>query len=292
MLCQDIGARFGLPACLSFLVRTESAGLGIADSLALEQIERLHADGALADFVIPVDAMLAGFPRVDLPPAQCRRFLNGAVAAVGTGAAAGFCAGVGIAPEPEASTAVGACACAGVASGSATDIVEGNGAGAGIASRAGAGAGIAPRAGAGAGATAGVGAGIAPDAGADIAAGAGAAARVGAVAGAGIAPDVGADIAAGAGVVSEAAACAASAARGAADQPGAAPAPIGLLARVYIGGAFAGLGELTGELPGVPAGSRQGVPVGSQPGVPAGLAGSGGALFVKMKKMLMEREGI
>jgi tRNA U55 pseudouridine synthase TruB len=97
-LCQDIGERFGLPACLSFLIRTASAGMGIGGALPLERIELLHGRGELAASVIPVDAALSGYPRVDLSGGQCRRFVNGAVAELGgpgTGADSGRSGGRG-----------------------------------------------------------------------------------------------------------------------------------------------------------------------------------------------------
>jgi tRNA pseudouridine55 synthase len=78
VLCQDIGERLNLPACLSFLIRKSAAGLHIKDSLTLETIERLHCAGKLREFLIPPDAMLEGYPAAVLDERLYARYANGA----------------------------------------------------------------------------------------------------------------------------------------------------------------------------------------------------------------------
>ena len=76
-LCQDIGDALCQPLCMSFLMRTASAGLLLADSLTLEQIAALHADGKLREVLIGTDALLHGYGMVRLNAQQSSLYHNG-----------------------------------------------------------------------------------------------------------------------------------------------------------------------------------------------------------------------
>lgn len=62
-LCVDIGRRLGVPAVMSRLVRTESAGIRREQCVTLEELADLAERGALADKLLPADVLLTGLPR-------------------------------------------------------------------------------------------------------------------------------------------------------------------------------------------------------------------------------------
>jgi len=76
-LCRDIGAKLGVYMCMSFLLRTESAGLHINDAYTLEALYARAQAGTLEDALIPTDAMLGDLPGVSLSESQYIRYKNG-----------------------------------------------------------------------------------------------------------------------------------------------------------------------------------------------------------------------
>ena len=75
-LAEDIGAALGCGAHLTALRRTASGALCIADTLTLDSLAAM--DEAERDArLLPADAMLAGWPRVQLPDDEAGRFLTG-----------------------------------------------------------------------------------------------------------------------------------------------------------------------------------------------------------------------
>ncbi|TFE24384.1 tRNA pseudouridine(55) synthase TruB [Cohnella luojiensis] len=61
-LCVDIGRKLGVPAVMSELVRTESAGMKQEHCVTLEEIPELLASGELGDKLLAPDAMLTAIP--------------------------------------------------------------------------------------------------------------------------------------------------------------------------------------------------------------------------------------
>jgi tRNA pseudouridine55 synthase len=61
-LCVDIGRKLGVPAVMSKLVRTESAGLKQEHCVTLEQIPDLIKQGSLGHKLLAPDMLLAGMP--------------------------------------------------------------------------------------------------------------------------------------------------------------------------------------------------------------------------------------
>jgi tRNA pseudouridine55 synthase len=75
-LAEDIGAALGCGAHLSALRRTASGALRVEDALTLDALAAMteaERDARLA----PADALLAGWPRVQLPDDEAGRFLTG-----------------------------------------------------------------------------------------------------------------------------------------------------------------------------------------------------------------------
>ena len=71
-LCIDIGHALGLPAVMSFLVRTRVGAFALGDALTLEELGEAGAEALL-----PPETMLSGLARYDLPPARAVSFVNG-----------------------------------------------------------------------------------------------------------------------------------------------------------------------------------------------------------------------
>ena len=75
-LAEDIGEQLGCGAHLSALRRTASGALRIADALTLDSLAAMDEAGRDAR-LLPADALLAGWPRVQLPDDEAGRFLTG-----------------------------------------------------------------------------------------------------------------------------------------------------------------------------------------------------------------------
>ena len=63
-LCQDIGAKAGCGAVMSFLVRTESAGFKIENSITYDEISDYYSNGD--DFIVTPYEMLSNYPEFEL----------------------------------------------------------------------------------------------------------------------------------------------------------------------------------------------------------------------------------
>jgi tRNA pseudouridine55 synthase len=75
-LAEDIGRALGCGAHLAALRRTRSGGFRVADAVTLDQLQR-DAPAARDARLLPLERLLAGLPRVDLPAAQAERFARG-----------------------------------------------------------------------------------------------------------------------------------------------------------------------------------------------------------------------
>ena len=76
-LCCDIGAKLGVGAYMSFLVRTKVGDFDINKALTLEEIKELNDNGKLSDIMLKPDCVLKHYPKVILTQNQERIFLNG-----------------------------------------------------------------------------------------------------------------------------------------------------------------------------------------------------------------------
>ncbi len=74
-LAMDIGRALGCGASLTALRRTAVGPFALAEALTLEALERdPEAAGAS---LLPPDALVAGLPRLEAPPAEALRFVHG-----------------------------------------------------------------------------------------------------------------------------------------------------------------------------------------------------------------------
>ena len=71
-LCMDIGAELGIPAVLSFLLRTRAGDFRLADSCTLEELEAMGEAALLAP-----DSCLSHIPIYELSENRIKAFCNG-----------------------------------------------------------------------------------------------------------------------------------------------------------------------------------------------------------------------
>lgn len=76
-LCQDIGEKLGCGAAMESLVRTRVGTFRIEDAYTLSEIERLAAEGSIAEKIIPVDAVFAALPKAVVKREFRKRIDNG-----------------------------------------------------------------------------------------------------------------------------------------------------------------------------------------------------------------------
>ncbi len=74
-LCEDIGTELGLPAYMSFLVRTQCAGLRIENALTADEL--IQMKDRLVDVLLPMDFFLTDMPRIDAPAGMGALLLSG-----------------------------------------------------------------------------------------------------------------------------------------------------------------------------------------------------------------------
>lgn len=76
-ICEDIGKYMGIPACLSSLVRTRTAGLAIEDSVTLEAAIEAAEAGTLEELIIPTDRFLQEYGYVIVKDEAVKRLIYG-----------------------------------------------------------------------------------------------------------------------------------------------------------------------------------------------------------------------
>ena len=76
-LCHDIGQALGCGAAMQELRRTASGDFTIEKSYTLSQVEQAAAEGRASSLIIPLEDVLARYPRVSCRPEGDRLLLNG-----------------------------------------------------------------------------------------------------------------------------------------------------------------------------------------------------------------------
>jgi len=72
-LCRDIGERLGCGATMTELLRTETAGFSIKDTVSLDDLTEEN----IKEHIKPADLALLGYPSVSVTEKQAIRFSNG-----------------------------------------------------------------------------------------------------------------------------------------------------------------------------------------------------------------------
>lgn len=76
-LCRDIGKSLGTGATLAALKRSRVNTFSLEDSLTLNQVEVLKNEGCLEDYLIPMDALLSMYQRLDVKKNGINLIKNG-----------------------------------------------------------------------------------------------------------------------------------------------------------------------------------------------------------------------
>ncbi|USB32050.1 tRNA pseudouridine(55) synthase TruB [Paenibacillus sp. YPG26] len=76
-LCVDIGRALGVPACMSELKRTMSAGIPLARCLTFEEVEACVQNGTLNQYLIPVDQAISHLASHQVMPEKVKAALQG-----------------------------------------------------------------------------------------------------------------------------------------------------------------------------------------------------------------------
>jgi len=76
-LAHDLGQDLGCAGHLTRLRRTRCGGYSVEQALTIEQVRELAESGRAESAVIPLEALLADFPRVDLTESDSRLAKNG-----------------------------------------------------------------------------------------------------------------------------------------------------------------------------------------------------------------------
>ena len=63
-LCEDIGARLSVPACLESLERTRTSSLDLSTAITLEEAKQYMEQGVLEEHLIPVDHFLKNYKAI------------------------------------------------------------------------------------------------------------------------------------------------------------------------------------------------------------------------------------
>lgn len=81
-LCQDIGSRAGCGGCMEKLLRTETAGFSVENAYRLKEVEEIvkgvdQKGRRIEDILLPVEAALKDYPRIDAKPGMEKILRNG-----------------------------------------------------------------------------------------------------------------------------------------------------------------------------------------------------------------------
>ncbi|MBP3580138.1 MAG: tRNA pseudouridine(55) synthase TruB [Clostridia bacterium] len=79
-LCEDIGKKLGVPACMYSLERTVCGSFKKEDSVDLDKLEKLYLDGKskeIEKLLIPAQSLFSHLPQVTLPEFYTKLCLNG-----------------------------------------------------------------------------------------------------------------------------------------------------------------------------------------------------------------------
>ncbi|MFD1177239.1 tRNA pseudouridine(55) synthase TruB [Paenibacillus puldeungensis] len=76
-LCVDIGRALGVPAAMTQLKRTMSAGIAEENCLTLDEVSRRVADGSLQDCLLPVDKAVEHLPAHTVAEEKVKAALQG-----------------------------------------------------------------------------------------------------------------------------------------------------------------------------------------------------------------------
>lgn len=78
-ICHDIGEMLGCGAVMSKLIRSEYGIFKAEDAVTPEVLEEAMKTGTLMEYILPVDYVIQGYPRVDLNDNEMQDYMNGKI---------------------------------------------------------------------------------------------------------------------------------------------------------------------------------------------------------------------
>ncbi len=76
-LCSDIGKELGTGAVMTDLIRKQSNGFDISQSITLDKIKELPSEEIIKNYLLPTDSLFKNIGKVNISDAQEKRFKNG-----------------------------------------------------------------------------------------------------------------------------------------------------------------------------------------------------------------------
>lgn len=76
-IIDDIGKQLGVGAVMTDLRRTEACGFTLDNCLTLEQLKAMKENGNITDALTSVEDLFVTYPKLNISPAQAKRFSNG-----------------------------------------------------------------------------------------------------------------------------------------------------------------------------------------------------------------------
>ena len=76
-IIDDIGRKLKVGAVMTDLRRTEACGFTLDKCLTLDELKVMKENGSIANALTPVEDLFLTYPRLNISPAQAKRFSNG-----------------------------------------------------------------------------------------------------------------------------------------------------------------------------------------------------------------------
>ena len=79
-LCEDIGEKLGIGACMSSLERTVCGNFSVTDSVSLDKVEQMYKNGdrdGIQSLLVPAEKLFENSKKITLPPFYSRLCSNG-----------------------------------------------------------------------------------------------------------------------------------------------------------------------------------------------------------------------
>lgn len=76
-LCEDIGKVLGVPAHMSFLIRTQAGAYALEQAVTLEKLAQFAAEGRLAEAILNIDTAFEQLEEIHLDTDSYRKYRNG-----------------------------------------------------------------------------------------------------------------------------------------------------------------------------------------------------------------------
>jgi len=76
-LCEDIGKKLGVPACMKSLERSRTSGLDLSTAITLKEAEEIASKGRLEEHIIPTDSFLEKYEAIYVNKEAVKKLIYG-----------------------------------------------------------------------------------------------------------------------------------------------------------------------------------------------------------------------